>query len=79
MQGSTAMENSLSYAYKVLNLELTVTELEKDHSVISYCSLQFLNISRRKSQRLYVIIRNCIIFPIFGTVVYPQFKPCIHL
>lgn len=38
MQGSTAVEN------KVLNLQLTVIELEKDHSVIRYCSLKFLNL-----------------------------------
>lgn len=44
MQGSTAVENIPTYAYKVLNLQLTVIELEKDHSVIRYCSLKFLNL-----------------------------------
>lgn len=42
MQGSTAMENSLNYSYKTLNLQLAVREVQKNHSVIGYCSLKLL-------------------------------------
>lgn len=36
------MENNLSYSYEIINLQLAVIEVEKNNSVIGYCSLKLL-------------------------------------